>query len=107
MAAFGAGLVITVHGTLRYGLRLTAADLIGDVLMAAGSFLYHVWTMGGVFVAAAVVVAWKLWRHRKDRDRVPRAYGAKSRALLATLARRAREASKPRPAFRPVPGGAR
>ena len=52
------------------------------------------------------IAAWLWWRRRR-KDRAPRAYGAKSRALIAALVAKAREATKPRPVLRPAPGGAR
>ena len=67
----------------------------------------HDW---GMFACAAASFATALavwWWKRKRRDRAPKMYGAKSRALVAALVRRAREAAKPRPVLRPVPGGAR
>lgn len=55
--------------------------------------------------AAGAVIVW--WLNRRKRKRAPRSYGAKSAALVAALARRAREALKPHPLLRPVPGGPR
>ena len=57
--------------------------------------------------ANAGIGAWLWWRRRKRRDRAPRAYGAKSKARIAALVRKARQAARPRPVLRPVPGGAR
>jgi hypothetical protein len=104
---FAAGLTTIVAATCRYGWRLTIADFFADALLSAGEFLWRLWPWGALLAAGAVIVAWRLWRRRKRRGRAPRSYGAKSRALLATLARKAREAAKPRPALQPVPGGAR
>lgn len=87
--------------------------------VAAGEF----WTAGGVGVAVSGVFAghWAgvvigavqvaigvwLWRRgRRGRRRAPRAYGAKSRALVAVLVAKARDAARPRPVLRPVPGAA-
>jgi hypothetical protein len=64
----------------------------------------HSWT--GFDLGAAAIAAWLLWRRRK-RKRALRELGAKSRARLAALVRKARESAKPRPVLRPVPGGAR
>ena len=71
--------------------------------MVAGSWGYADWNATSLGVGIA---AWLLWRHRK-RDRAPRAYGAKSRALIAALVTKVREAAKPRSVLRPAPGGAR
>lgn len=55
-------------------------------------------------VAHVAIGAW-LWRRGgRRRRRAPRAYGAKSRALVAALAAKARRAAAPRPVLRPVPG---
>ncbi len=51
------------------------------------------------------VLLW--WWSRRRRKRAPRAYGAKSRALLAAVARKAREVVRARPVLRPSPGGVR
>ena len=71
------------------------------------SLLTWQWGMAacaGISTAVAAG-AWYWWRRR--RDRAPKLSGAKGRALLATLVRRAREAAQPRPVLRPAPGGAR
>lgn len=57
---------------------------------------------GGLNVLAAAAAWW--WR-RKRRKRAPRAYGAKSRARVAALVMKTREAGRPRRVLRPVPGG--
>jgi len=74
------------------------------------------WTVGtqafisgwGTAVAAVNLVfgAVMWWLSRRRRKRAPRAYGAKSRALLAAVVAKMREAAKPRPVFKPVPGRA-
>lgn len=72
----------------------------------AASIAAAEWLPGAVSaVQVAIAVAIWRWRNRR-RDRAPRAYGAKSRALLAALVRKARETAKPRPVFRPAPGRA-
>jgi hypothetical protein len=45
------------------------------------------------------------WLNRRRRKRSPKLAGAKSRARLAALVRKSREAAKPRPVLRPVPSG--
>jgi len=57
-------------------------------------------------VANTCIGAWLYWRNRRRRHRAPYAYGAKSRARVAALVRKAGEAARPRPVLRPVPGGA-
>ena len=78
-----------------------AAWDIGIGLIAA------LWLPVIVSAANLILAAWLYWRHGRRKDRAPRAYGAKSRALLAAIVRRAREAAKPRPVLRPVPQGIR
>jgi hypothetical protein len=56
---------------------------------------------------SAVIAAIVLWWSRPGRRRAPRELGAKSRARLAALAHRAREALRPRRVLQPQPGGAR
>ena len=58
------------------------------------------------FMAAGNLAIWLGRRHSRRRRRTLRELGAKSRARLAALVRRAREAAKPRPVLRPQPGGA-
>jgi hypothetical protein len=70
---------------------------------AAGFAIAGDWQAAGAGAAQAAIGAW-LWR-RGRRRRAPRAWGAKSRALAARLAAKAREAARPRPVLRPVPGG--
>ncbi|HXJ24450.1 MAG TPA: hypothetical protein VNH17_02060 [Streptosporangiaceae bacterium] len=62
------------------------------------------WMAADLANAGLAAVLW--WLSRRRRKRAPRAYGAKSRALVEALVRRAREAARPRPVLRPVPGGA-
>jgi hypothetical protein len=74
---------------------------LGVVLAFAGQ-----WPENAIGVVQVAIGAW-LWRRgRRGRKRAPRAYGAKSRALVAALVTKAREAAKPRPVLRPVPGRA-
>jgi hypothetical protein len=66
------------------------------------------WGWVPVMAASALINAWNCWRHwnRRKRRRAPRALGAKSRARIAALVRKARETARPRRVLRPVPGGA-
>lgn len=78
---------------------------IGVVLTLAFAGAGH-WPGMALGAAQVAVGAW-LWRRgRRGRRRAPRAYGAKSRALVAVLVAKARDAARPRPALRPVPGAA-
>jgi membrane protein implicated in regulation of membrane protease activity len=103
----GAGLILSSAGTFRYGMRLTVADLIADVLVTSGAFLVAPWPYGAACAALTALTAWRLWRRRKRRDRAPRELGYKARVTVAALVRRVREAGRPRPVLQPVPGGAR
>ena len=69
-------------------------QITGHPLVAVGAGV-------SVVVAAAV---W--WYRRKRRDPAARQFGAKSRARLAALVEKAREAAQPRRVLKPVPGGA-
>lgn len=92
-------------------LRSSVAAFLGGWLAASaggiivGSIERDVYWGSGSAVSCVICVAAWWWRKRRGRKRAPRAYGAKSRALLAALVRKAREAGKPRPSLRPVPGG--
>ena len=72
---------------------------LGVVLGFAGQ-----WPENAIGAVQVAVGAWLWLRGRRKRRRAPRAYGAKSRALVAALVAKAREAARPRPVFRPVPG---
>ena len=50
------------------------------------------------------VIMW--WLSRRRKRWVPRAYGAKAKALIAAMVARMRESLKPRPRLLPVPGRA-
>ena len=65
------------------------------------------WLPSACAVVNAGIGAWLWWRNRRRRDRAPRTYGAKSRARVAALARKAKQAARPSPVLRPVLGGAR
>jgi hypothetical protein len=88
----------------------------GLLLFAAGNGTLAVWGMisgraewpvAAANLTVAVIAAWWWWwgRFRRRRQRAPRAYGAKSRARIAALTRRARETARPRPVRRPAPQG--
>jgi hypothetical protein len=98
--------------------RSVALDVLSDALLIAGNLLIGAGfaMQGNIYGAAnfavAAFVAWSMWRRwkrrwkRRRRDRAPKAVGAKSRALIAALARKVRESARPRPVLRPAPGGA-
>ena len=62
------------------------------------------WLAGSVASLVAAVAAW--FYRRKRKDPAARQFGAKSRARIAALVARVREAAKPRRVLRPMPGGA-
>lgn len=85
-------------------LRLTpdSAGCVASLLYGATALLFGSWpfTLGFLILAAYFASRW--WRRRK-RKRSPRALGAKSKAQLAALVRKTREAGRPGPVLRPVP----
>lgn len=79
----------------------------GSSLLDVALFLALRQWLEAAWAALSLLAALYLWwRGRKDLRRITRLAGAKSRALLAALARKAREAARPRPVLRPAPGGA-
>jgi hypothetical protein len=99
----GAGLGASLRQQMRPGLWLSLA---GCVILLAGAVTGRAWPLAAADLLAAAVNAWLLWRNRRRRKRAPRAYGAKSAALLAALTRKARDAARPRPVPRLAPQGA-
>jgi len=95
------GLAATFRKRLRPGLQL---NLAGGVLLAAGAAVGRAWPLLAADIVLIIVIAWLL-RHTRRRKRALRAYGAKSRARVAALVRKAREAARPRPARRLAPQG--
>ena len=78
------------------GASCTLIWLLADVLFDAAG--------GGIATLAALLIWW--WR-RKDRKPALKSAGAKSRARLAAIVKRAKDASRgARPVLRPVHGGA-
>lgn len=87
--------------------RVDGAGAISGSLLAVFFALAGLTPLAALMALFAIWCAWDWWRKRKRRKRTsPKALGAKSRALVAALVRRAREAARPRPVLRPLPGGA-
>lgn len=70
----------------------------GVIVMAV---IYH--DVAAMVTAAvnAILAVFFWWRSRRRRDRAPRSYGAKTKAILTAIVRKLRESGKPRPALRP------
>lgn len=97
-----------VLGAVTRALRIDSswAAAIARCWVSAGVGVIFTLAPAGHWPGAAVGVAQGAWlwrRGRRGRRRVPRAYGAKSRALVAVLVAKARDAARLRPALRPVP----
>jgi len=75
-----------------------------DVLWIASGILQRNWPWVVIEVAFLVFSLWMRNRNRRNRRRARDMYGAKSRALLAAIVRKAREAAQPRRVLQP--GGA-
>ena len=76
----------------------------GGIIVAFAGSPDLAWFTGSAVSLAVAVALW--WYRRRRRDPAARQFGAKSRALVAALVDRAREAAKPRRVLRPAPGGA-
>ena len=77
-----------------------------DTVISALSAAVREWGWCALLAGFAVfngVQWWKYWNRRK-RKRAAALAGAKSRARVAALVRKAREAGTPRRVLRPVPG---
>ena len=92
----------TSRRTWFYLMWASSAGVTAVIGLAAGQ-----WLGAGIATVSLAVALILWWLSRRRRKRAPRAYGAKSAALVADLVRRAREAARPRPVLRPAPGGAR
>lgn len=105
-----------------YGVLWSAVAWRFGSLVPRRTWFYLMWatTAGVIAVVALVAADWRAaatgtanlavalacwWLSRRRRKRAPRAYGAKSRALLAAVVTKMRETLKPRPVLRPQPGG--
>jgi membrane protein implicated in regulation of membrane protease activity len=98
-------MVIWVACVLRWQGKHTDATFALGVVANGFAALVDSWPSWAVNVVTTAILVWAWWRYRRRRDRSPRAYGAKSRALIAALVAKAREATQPRPVLRPVPQG--
>lgn len=101
--ALGYGLSRVLPGTTFYWLWCTSAigGAIGSALPPAA------WPQSASNGVSLIVAAVLWWLSRRRRKRAPKAMGAKSRALLAAVVAKMRQSLKPRPVFKPAPGGAR
>ena len=73
---------------------------------AIGWALSGSWGLVALDAANALLAVFLWWLSRRRKRRAPRAYGVKTKLLIAAMVARMREALKPRPALRPAPGGA-
>jgi hypothetical protein len=90
-------------GILWFGANAVLAAAVSAWGMAGGQWLLAAWM--GFCAALNAWMAWEHWNRRK-RKRAAALAGAKSRARVAALVRKAREAARPRKVLRPVRGGA-
>jgi hypothetical protein len=102
----GIGCIFGGIGAPAYSDAWAAWSVCGNGLCIAAMTVLRSWAVAAIFAVFLAVTLWRWWRRRKDRKRAMDAIGAKTRALLATLVRKAREAGTPRPVLRPVPGAA-
>ena len=107
-----AAFLVAIALDVRHGLSYQGSWgwwSLGDFTGAAYWLGHHVWWVAAVLTAVGVYTLRRWWRNRRNRKRrkVAALLGAKSRALRDALVRKAREAAKPKPVLRPVPGGAR
>jgi hypothetical protein len=107
-AAGAACCLLGLCGTCGFLIADERVDLLfamGNGLFAVYDLLDRDWILLLANGALAVWCAWMWFRRRRNRKRAMQALGYKSAALLAALARRAREAAQPRPVLRPSPQG--
>lgn len=84
-------------GNWRRGLYL--GWIYGAMLEAIAYAIEGAWVWSLVCYGNAALALFLWWLSRRRRKRAPRHYGAKSKAMLAALVRRAREAVRPRVAL--------
>jgi hypothetical protein len=103
------GLATVVASSLIFGWRINLGDLIGNTMLVIGLVIGGSLVIAAILAALTVWLAWFWWHDddRRNRRRAIRELGAKSKARLAAIVKRARTASKgARPVLRPVQGGA-
>jgi membrane protein implicated in regulation of membrane protease activity len=102
--AFGS-LAFACHDT---GLRWWSDGFLAAAFLACSGYFALTGSRAGsaACAVAAALAAWRWRRNRRRRTGAPRAWGLKSRARVAALAARARDAAMPRPILRPVLGDA-
>jgi len=85
------------------------ANAVTSAASSAWAMATADWPVAAWMAFVAAVNAWIAWRYwnRRKRKRAAALAGAKSRARVAALVRKARGAAGPRRVLRPVPGGAR
>lgn len=109
VAGFVTGLVmirVSAHNPL-IGVIWFGANSLVCCAIAAWSVVTAGWPEAAWMTFLAALNAWfayGCWKRHK-RKRTAALAGAKSRARIAVLVRKAREAARPRPVLRPVPGG--
>lgn len=81
---------------------------LGAASWCTGFVIGGDWTPAAISAAHVAFGLWLWWRdRRKGRRNAVGIAGYKAKAILAALARKARETAWPRPVLRPAPGGAR
>jgi hypothetical protein len=89
-----------------YTWRDFLADWVWCASVQAVLFLYSGPVVIGIGAGVSAVIAASIWWWRRKPDRAAGLIGEKSRARLAAVVRRAREAAKPRPVLQPQRQGA-
>jgi len=110
--AVAAGIILTqlaiwqgkrrpMAGVLWFGANAVLCTAVSAWALTTSQWLSGVW-----MAFCAAMNAWMAWEHwnRRKRKRAPALAGAKSRARIAALVRKARETAQPRKVLRPVPG---
>jgi hypothetical protein len=77
--------------------------IIGTLAEVVAYSIAQVWPWALSAAGSGLLAALLWWLSRRRRKRAPRSHGAKSRALIAALVRKARETARPRGVRAPVP----
>lgn len=97
-----------IGGHIRLGWAGVVVSFGGHIASLVLGIIARQWGVVAICAVAVAVIGWLVWSWLKPRRKyIAKLAGAKSRALVAALVRRAREAAKPRPVLRPQPGGPR